>query len=152
MNENSHRPRGHYGVGIYEPQSTINVGTIVRAAGCFGADYVVSIGKEYDGSQADVGHYRHIPVFNFPNWENFENSIPKNSEIVLVDYDPSAYDIDEFQNPERAAYMIGSEGSGFPQEILEKGYRSVYINSEFCLNAAMAASVVLRERYNNDRE
>lgn len=147
MSENSHNPRGHTGIAFYSPQSPPNIGSVVRSAGCFGMDYVIIIGEEYDGNSADVGHYRHLPVFTVPDWESLEEFSPKNSEIILIDYDSSAYEISEFTHPERGLYVIGNEGKGFPEKILEKGYRRVYINSEFCLNAAVAGAIIMRERY-----
>jgi len=145
----AHEMRGHYGIAMAHPTHEENIGAVARATGCFDADYMALIGREYSDHPASVGHERHTPIWQFPDFNHLVKSLPYDTEIVAVDVDDDATDITQFEHPQRALYVLGQEGPGFEKhrEVLSAADRTVYIESEYCLNVAVAGNVVLQDRY-----
>jgi dTMP kinase len=56
-----------------------------------------------------------------------------------------AKNLKEANHPKRAVYVLGAEDYGIPEEIM-KGYQKVFIDTTFCLNVAVAGSIVLYDR------
>lgn len=145
----THETRGHVGVAVLHPSHPENVGGIIRSAACFDADYVAVIGHQYSGEATAVGHDRHLPVWYFNFFRNLKISLPYDTDIVAVDYDAESQKLAEFAHPERALYVLGEEGDGFDRhrDVLERADSRVYIPTEYCLNVAVAGSMVLGDRY-----
>lgn len=144
------RKRGYCAIGVYKPKNTTNMGTIWRSAQLFGADYIFTIGHRYKKQPTDtLNSTKHIPLFNYDTWEDFIKHQPEKSKIVLVEQSDKQQ-LDTFKHPERAVYVLGAEDEGIPQE-LWKGNQVVNIPSleEQSLNVAVAASLVLYERFTN---
>ena len=135
---------------MLHPAHAENVGGVIRAAGCFDADYVSTIGHEYKGHATSVGHDRHVPIWYHDSFRDLKVSLPYATEIVAVDYNEDATKLSNFQHPERALYILGQEGPGFEEheEVLERADRTVYIDAEYCMNMAVAGNMILRDRYN----
>lgn len=145
----THEHRGHYGIAMLHPAHQENIGSVVRAAGCFDADYVATIGTRYGGHATSCGHQRHVPI-----WAFTEVAVPKDTKLVAIDYDENATPLSEFNHPERAMYILGEEGPGFENhpKVLENADETVYIESDYCMNVAVAGNMVLRDRYMSDRQ
>lgn len=137
--------RGTVGIGTVLGNFPVNFGTLVRAARCFGADFVFTVNGEYDGGDPAVGHDKHIPCFHYDDLTDFRHGIPKDSYIIRVDYDDSATRLSGFHHPEKVVYLLGSEGDGF-NRVDDPPGTPVYINTEYCLNTGMAGNIVLYDR------
>lgn len=148
----THESRGHYGIAMLHPAHQENVAGVARATGVFDADYMATIGTEYEHHAASVGHGKHLPIWYFPEFRDFKISLPKDTEIIAVDYDDTATKLSEFAHPERAVYLLGEEGPGFEnyEEVIKRADRKVYIESEYCMNVAVAGNMILRDRYRAD--
>jgi len=142
--------RGYYGIGIYNPKTTTNMGTLWRSAYSFGANFIFTIGRRYKKQPSDVRKaYRHIPLYNYTNWEDFKDHIPYDCQLVCIEIDNRAIDLKNFTHPQRAIYVLGAEDYGIPEEYL-KGNSKVQITSgKYCLNVATAGSIVMWHRVNN---
>lgn len=145
----THETRGHAGIAMLHPSHPENVGGVVRAAGCFDADYVATVGHSYNHQASAVGHENHIPIWHFPKFKDLLVSLPYDTELVAVDYNDDATQLSEFDHSERALYVLGEEGPGFEQhpDVLDRADRTVYMDSEYCMNVAVAGNMVLRDRY-----
>lgn len=145
----THDSRGHVGIAMLRPDHDENVGSVLRGAGCFDADYVALIESEYGGSPTDVGHGRHVPRWEFDDLAGFLAARPADTTLVAVHVDESARPLRSYRHPERAVYLLGEEGPGFDRcpAALDAADSTVYIPSEYCLNVAVAANVVLADRY-----
>ena len=75
-NHKEERKRGYFGIAFYEPKFEENIGTAVRNAHCFGADFIAVIGKRYKKQPSDtMATERHIPIYEYENLEDFEKQI-----------------------------------------------------------------------------
>lgn len=139
--------RGFCGIGIYRPKTEVNVGTLVRSARAFGADFVFTIGERYRRSPSAVKHERHLPVLHFESLEAFRDCMPRNDDtrIVAVEITEDSSSLPTFTHPERAIYLLGAEDDGLPPEAL-KGCNVVEIPGKYCLNVGVAGSIVLYDR------
>jgi len=148
----THNRRGHYGIAMLTPSHKENISGVARATGCFDADYMAVVGRDYDDHAAGVGHDRHTPIWQFKHTVDFLGSLPYDTQVVAIDVDEDATPLSEYHHPERAIYVLGEEGPGFEnhQDVLDRADDTVYIESEYCMNVAVAGNMILRDRYNAD--
>jgi tRNA(Leu) C34 or U34 (ribose-2'-O)-methylase TrmL len=135
------KSRGYFGIVFYEPKFDENIGTAVRSAHCFGADFIGVIGKRYKKQPSDtMATERHIPIYEWADTEDFLRHIPVGCDVVGVEMDGE--DITQFHHPDRAIYVLGGEDRNAPAEIKKR----LKISTSHCLNMAVAASVVMFHR------
>lgn len=138
--------RGYCGIGVYHPKTSENIGTLWRSAHNFGANFIFTIGARYKSQPSDTTKApRHIPLYNYKDFEDFRTHLPKECELVFVEQAEGARDLSSTVHPESAAYILGAEDYGVPEEVM-RGYRKVQIESPMCLNVAVAGSIVLYDR------
>lgn len=141
------RLRGYYGIGIYQPKTAENIGTLLRSAHCFGANFIFTIGSRYRRQVSDTTHAtRHVPLFEFSSLEDFDSHLPKNSKVVCIEIAKKALSLNETSHPERAVYLLGSEDNGLPQEYMKDKMIIQIPGLSFCLNVAVAGSIVMYDR------
>lgn len=134
--------RGTCGIGIHEPQFQVNMGSLVRSAACFGADFVFTT-KAYSPQTTAVGHETSIPVFDNAH---LETVVPHNAELVAIEYTDDSTPLSAFQHPEHAVYVAGSEGPGLPDDVVERADHVVHLPTAWCENVATAAAITLHDR------
>ena len=137
--------RGFFGIGIYHTKTKENIGTLIRSAHSFGADFVFTIGKRYKKQGSAINQDRHIPVFHLETIEAFRTFVPGNCRMVAIELDESAIPIKDFNHPQQAVYLLGAEDYGLPKELL-KGCQIVKLPGKYCLNVATAGSIVMYDR------
>lgn len=136
--------RGYCCVGLWQPKNASNIGSILRASGCFGVDLVAVEGRRYSNSATDTQKaWKHIP---FLETESLLSLAPKGCTIVAVDLVPNAHDLRTYCHPERAFYIFGGEDRTLDESILSKANQRVMIPSAHCLNLAACVSIVLYDR------
>lgn len=141
------KPRGYYGIGIENTKTEINVGTLWRSAKIFNASFIFTIGKRYKKQASDtLKAYRHIPFYQYDNFEQFYNAIPYDCRLIGVELNPKAKQINNFVHPERAIYLLGAEDNGISKEALAKCQAIIQLPGEYCLNVAVAGSIVMYDR------
>ena len=146
----THDTRGHCGIAMFNPQYRENMGAVARATGCFDVDYMAVVGGNYKHAATAVGHDKHVPIWQFERLSQLFKTMPHNTEIVAIDYDENAEKLADFEHPERALYVLGQEGPAFElagDTIEQAKDQTVYIETEYCMNVAVAGNMVLRDRY-----
>lgn len=139
--------RGYFGIGVINGKTEDNIGTLFRSAMNFGADFIFTINKRYKQQASDtLKTERHIPLWHFESVMSFKEAL-NNSVIIGVEVIKEAKSIVDFVHPPRAIYLLGAEDKGLPQEAIENCDDIIYIPSHFCLNVAVAGSVVMYDRY-----
>ena len=141
--------RGYFGIGIYNVKNKCNVGTLLRSAYIYGASFVFTIGKRFKKQSSDtIKSYRHIPLFQYKDIEDWKENIPYDCQPICIEISDNAIELNEFNHPERAVYLLGAEDHGLPDKIL-KNYKTIIIPTyrDFCLNVATAGSVVMYDRW-----
>ncbi len=138
--------RGYFGIGIYQPKTIENLGILFRSAHNFGADFIFTIGDRYNRQRSDTTKaYRHIPLYQYDTYADFEKNLPKDAELVFIEQMNGATDLKTTCHPERAIYILGAEDRGVPAEITH-GHQKVFIDTPMCLNVAVAGSIVMYDR------
>lgn len=148
MYKSPYNNRGYFGLAIYHPKKEANVGTLMRSAYCFSADFLCTIGRRYSKEASDTTCAdKHIPLFHFESVEDFKNHLPKNCQLIGCELDKRASHLNHFQHPESACYLVGAEDYGLPEKILSICNNIVVIpHVQMCLNVATAGSIVIYDR------
>lgn len=139
--------RGYFGIGIYCPKKSENVGTLLRSAMSFGADFTFIIGARglHRQSSNTVKSHRHLPHYEYRDFTEFLRCMPVERTLVAVETGGADY-LHNYAHPERAVYLLGSEDTGLPEQALKACQHIVTIPSKQCLNVAVAGSIVLYDR------
>lgn len=136
--------RGYAAIGLNHPKNSINVGSVMRAAGCYGAALVVVSGQRIGSGLTDtMKAYRRIPLVRC---EDLRASIPFDCVPVAVDLVDGAVSLVNYKHPERAFYVFGPEDGTLGRETLSWCRDVVYVPGDGCMNLAATVNVVLYDR------
>lgn len=141
--------RGYFGIGILNPKTTDNMGTLWRTAFLYGADFIFTIGARYRKQPSDTPDAsKHVPLYNFETFEEFKKFMPLRSELVCIEQNEKSRKLNDVFHPERAVYLLGAEDWGIPEEIL-RGHQTIEIPYEksMSMNVAVAGSIVMYDRF-----
>ncbi len=139
--------RGYFGIGMLDPKYDVNLGTLWRSAFAFGANFIFTVGARYSRQPSDTTEsIRHIPYWRFTDLTDFVQHLPPEANLVAVERDETAMDLQKFAHPERAVYLLGPEDGSLGSEVIEKCAYVIRFDSRYCLNVSVAGSVVLYDR------
>ena len=142
------KPVGFFEIGIFQPRTTENIGTLWRTAWQLGAAGIFTIGKKQRKQTSDILNvpYR-IPMRHYDTFDDFLNARPIGARLIGVEMggEPLA----GFHHPERAIYLVGSETNGLSKQVLERCDAVVELESlnYASYNLAVAGSIVLYHRF-----
>lgn len=142
--------RGYLAIGVYQPKSADNVGTLWRTAHAFGAAYLFTVGARYRHQASDTTHApKHVPLLHFDDIEALLATRPASAELVCVELADDATPLGRFHHPRQAIYLLGAEDHGLPAAVLARGDRTVQIESPspWSMNVAVAGSIILYDRH-----
>lgn len=138
------RKRGYACIGLDKPKFASNIGEVLRASGCYGADMVVVSGFRYQHSRLDTQKaWKHIP---FLEVDNLKNALPKGAVPVAVDLVNDAKSLVDFIHPESAFYIFGGEDKTLSEDVLSWCKHKVFVPTNHCMNLAATVNVVLYDR------
>jgi tRNA G18 (ribose-2'-O)-methylase SpoU len=141
------RKTGYFGIGCIGMKTHMNYGTLFRTAQILGADFIFLIGKRFKQQPSDtLKSWRHIPLFQYETFEDFQNNIPYNCPLVCIELSDEAVLLSDFQHPKQACYLLGAEDLGIPNKALENCNHIVKMPGEFSLNVSVAGSIVIYDR------
>jgi tRNA (guanosine-2'-O-)-methyltransferase len=115
----------------------------------YGADFIFTIGKRYAKQPTDTPDVaKHTPLFEYEDWADFEEHVPKGCEIVLVEQTEASCQLPAYKHPQRAVYVLGAEDHGLPKELIMK-YPTVEIPTvkPQSMNVSAAGTLVLYDRH-----
>jgi tRNA(Leu) C34 or U34 (ribose-2'-O)-methylase TrmL len=141
--------RGYFGIGVYRPKTEVNIGTLWRSAYLYQADFIFTIGHRYKYQASDtMKTARHIPLWNFETYEEFQIHLPDEAQIVCIELHEQAKLLPEAYHPQCAVYLLGAEDDGLPEDIL-RGKQKIQIPTSmpFSLNVAVAGTLVMYDRF-----
>lgn len=134
-------------IGLIDPKSPTNVGSVMRAAGCYRADSVLFTGARYQRAarfNTDThGALRDIPLTGVAS---LLEQIPEDVKVVCVELVEGATPLPEYQHPLKAFYIFGPEDGTISQEIIDRADHVVYVPTNGCMNLAATVNVVLYDR------
>lgn len=136
--------RGYAAIGLHQPKTNANVGSVIRAAHCYGAAMVATTGRRYQRACTDAAKaYRHIPLIQC---DDLHSVIPFDCVPVAIEFLKDSRSLANYVHPERAFYVFGPEDGTLGQSILGWCRDVVYVPTEYCMNLAATANVVLYDR------
>ena len=136
--------RGYCGIGLDNPKNNLNVGSVMRASGCYDASFVAYTGKRLGSSITDtMKTYRHKPLFRV---EDLKSVIPYDCVPVAVDMIEGATPLQEYKHPERAFYIFGAEDATLGERVTSWCRDTIYVPTNRCMNLAATVNVVLYDR------
>lgn len=137
----------YFGIGIYQPRTAENVGTLWRTALVFGASFIFLIDAKYKKQRSDVFKtWSKIPLFQFETLDAFLQTVPYSCRLIGIEQDQHAVPIQSYQHPERCLYLLGSENNGLPKILKDTCHELIELPGEQSLNVAVAGSIVLFDR------
>ncbi len=139
----------YFGIGIYQPKTAENIGSLWRTAHIFNASFIFIIEEKYKKQSSDVLKvWSKIPLFQYKTLDAFLDSIPYSCKLVGVEMDAKAQAIKSYQHPPRAIYILGSEDNGLPHQLKQRCHDLVQLPGDHSLNVAVAGSITIFDRVN----
>ena len=142
--------RGFWGVGVYHPKTSENVGTLWRAAHLYGASFIFTIGPRYRRQASDTTKaLLSLPLHNYPTWQAFQDARPMAAPLVGVELADRAIPLRHFGHPLRAVYLLGAEDHGLPADVMADCQHIVQVEAlqPWSMNVAMAGSLIAYDRH-----
>jgi tRNA G18 (ribose-2'-O)-methylase SpoU len=143
------KKNGYFGIGCLNMKTSMNYGTLFRTAQVFDADFIFLIGSRFKRQASDtMKSWKHLPLFEYENFEDFNNHRPYDCELIGIELTETATPIKDFKHPKQACYLLGAEDNGLSKEAIQKCQKVVYLPGERSLNVSVAGSIVLYDRIN----
>lgn len=135
---------GYAAVGLFMPKNPINVGQVLRAAGCYGAALVCSTGRRYAKAPTDTHNTAaRIP---FQEVDDLRTVIPRGCVPVAVDIIAGGVALPSYDHPPRAFYIFGPEDGTLGRDVTAWCRDVVFVPTYGCMNLAACVNVVLYDR------
>ncbi len=147
--------RGYFGIGIYNWKKDVNIGTLWRSAFMFDASFIFTIGREYKYQHSDtVKSYKHIPLFNYPDFNEFKKNIPFFAKIIGIEMTDNSRLLTKYIHPDRAIYILGAEDSGLSESIMVQCQDIIQIptKQKYSLNVSTAGAIIMYDRFMKNKE
>ena len=139
--------QGYFGIGIIQPKTSSNIGTLLRSAYQLGASLVYTIGGRYKSQSTDTLNVpARIPLIEVNDWNAFVENSPRSAVWVVVEMGGTP--LSDFKHPRNAIYILGSEDHGVPKNVLRACREVVSLEAEeyASYNVAVAGSIVMYDR------
>lgn len=134
-------------IGLTNPKSPTNVGSIMRASGCYQVDAVFYTGKRYTRAAKFHTDTKNATLkIPLTECESLIDVVPQGAKIICVDLVEGAIPLPEFKHPENAFYVFGPEDGTIDQNVIDQADDVVYIPTIGCMNLAATVNVVLYDR------
>lgn len=134
-------------IGLVDPKSPTNVGSVMRAAGCYQVDGVRYCGDRFDRAaryQTDTKDMLgKIPLVRS---DDLLAGLPGDMKTVCVELAEGATPLPAFIHPEQAIYLFGPEDGAIPQALIDRADHVVYVPTVTCMNLAASVNVLLYDR------
>lgn len=135
--------RGFFAVGLHRPKTPANVGSVLRAAACFGAAFVATSPAKprYHGAPTDtLKAPRHMPLLQL---DDLHDAVPHDCVPVVIEVSENARSLVDYIHPRSAFYIFGPEDGAVSASWARD---AIVIPAQYCLNLAAAVNVVLYDR------
>lgn len=139
--------RGYFGIAVSRPKTESNVGTLWRSANIFGAKFIAIVGGRFRKQSSDTLHsHRHVPLYEYDTFDEFYANLPFGCQLVGVELCAGARSLPGYTHPESAVYLLGPEDGSLTTQELKRCHSRIIIPGAFCLNLAVAGSIVAYDR------
>lgn len=137
----------YFEIGIFEPKTDQNVGTLWRTAYQLGASGIFTIGGKVKQQPSDTYKSdRHIPTRHYQDFDQFLKYKPENA--ILVGIEMGGVPLERFTHPKQCIYLLGNENYGLPQNVIDQCDKLVSLSSinKPSYNVAVAGAIVMYSR------
>lgn len=134
-------------IGLSNPKSPVNVGLVMRAAGCFQVDSVLYTGERYDRAAPFTTDTQNASLSIPLTWvPSLPHDTADDTQVICVELVEGAIPLPAYQHPDNALYIFGPEDGTIHQQVLDQADAVVFIPTIGSLNLAAAVNVVLYDR------
>ena len=138
-------------IGLSNPKSPENVGSVLRAAGNYRVNSVLYTGQRYERAlklNPDIPNVSRKVSENvsLTSVESLVEDVPDDLKIICVEFAMDAISLPQFQHPEKACYIFGPEDGNISQDIIDSADAVVYVPTVGSMNLAASVNVVLDDR------
>jgi tRNA(Leu) C34 or U34 (ribose-2'-O)-methylase TrmL len=134
-------------IGLCNPKSPSNVGSVMRAAGCYGVDSVRYTGTRFGrASKFSTDTHNVSSVIPLIAVTELTEDLPEDIKFVCVEFVEGATALPLFRHPDKAMYVFGPEDGSVAQSLVDRCDAVVYIATHGCMNLAATVNVVLYDR------
>jgi tRNA G18 (ribose-2'-O)-methylase SpoU len=134
-------------IAVMNLANETNVGSLIRTASAANIKEVVIVGRNKWNKGAATGAHSKIKVIKMRTSDEFiEYCREHDYNIISIEIGQDSRNIFNYQYPDNPMLVVGNEGTGIPQKILENSVDRVYMpqyGGVECLNAAVAGSVAI---------
>ena len=138
-------------IGLSNPKSPENVGSVLRAAGNYRVGSVFYTGQRYERAlrlNLDMPNVsrkvsENVSLFSVGS---LIEGVANNTKIVCVEFAINAISLPQFQHPEKACYIFGPEDGNISQDIIDRADAVVYVPTVGSMNLAASVNVILYDR------
>ena len=134
-------------IAILNLQKEINVGTIIRTANAGAIYEILIVGRKKWNKSATTGIHKRTKITYLKTKEEMIEYAEKNYyEIISLEINKKSKNIFDYEYPERSLLVIGNEGDGVCNMILNKSkdiLRIPQYGEVECLNAGISASIAI---------
>ncbi len=136
-----------FGIGVYQPKTEHNIGSLWRTAYTLGAQFIFIIDGKYKPQQSDTQKsWSKIPFYRYDDFDHFYKSLPYSTQLVGIEMDEKSVPITTFAHPKRAAYLLGAEDNGLPTKVIDRCHHRIQLPGKTSLNVAVSGSLVIYDR------
>ena len=119
----------------------------MRAVSCFQADAVFYTGERYDrAARFYTDTQDTAQKIYLEEVKCLLEDVPNEMRVVCVELVEDAISLQEFEHPQHALYIFGSEDGTISQDLIDRADDVVYIPTVGCLNLAATVNIVLYDR------
>lgn len=138
-------------IGLVNPKSPDNVGSVMRAVANYQAERIYFTGTRYPRAlshqtRALDTHRKVSKGVDVSKVDSLLNCVPQQHKIVCVELVVGAISLPEYEHPEKAFYIFGPEDGSIDQDIIDHADDVVYVPTIGCMNLAATVNVVLYDR------
>lgn len=137
----------YFEIGIYQPKTEMNVGTLWRSAIQLGAAGIFTIGRRYRKQSSDTYKTdKNIPLRHYDTLEDLLATRPYGA--LLVGVEMGGKPVSGYNHPKQAIYLLGAEDNGLPPAVLAKCNNVVSLEAvgRPSYNVAVAGSIIMYHR------
>ena len=139
--------RGYFGIGIVKCKTSENYGTLFRTANIFNASFLFMVASRFKKQCSDtMRSERHIPLTEYNTLKDLKDKLPYGCKLVGIELDDKAIEIQNYNHPIRACYVLGAEDYGLSKEEMSLCHEIIKIPGDHSLNVAVAGSIVIYDR------
>ncbi|MFT4927372.1 MAG: tRNA(Leu) C34 or U34 (ribose-2'-O)-methylase TrmL [Phenylobacterium sp.] len=141
-------PRPNVSIGLSNPKSPENVGSVMRAAGCYQVDAVIYSGIRYGRAAKYNNHDTKRVTDRIPltGVESLLDGLDEDTKVVCVELVEGAIPLPEYRHPDKVIYIFGPEDGSLTQDIIDAADAVVYVPTIGCMNLAATVNVLLYDR------